>query len=92
MGAIFRLRLGDDGWNGWLKSRIGRDVTKRAIIDVDSIVSRRNYKCMILRSSITKLLTSRRLERANVFLVYQLTPSGAVKGLTFCYSYKTFFL
>ena len=37
-------------------TRNGRDVTKRAIIDVDSIISGRNYD--ILTSIIAQLLTS----------------------------------
>ena len=40
-----------------LKTPNGRDVTKRAIIDVNSIVAGRNYD--ILTSIIAKLLTSR---------------------------------
>ena len=42
-----------------LKSPNGRDVTKRAIIDVYSIVSGRNCDRPILTSIIAKLLTSR---------------------------------
>ena len=43
----------------WLESPNGRDVTKRAIIDVNSIVSGQNYDILI--SIIAKLLTSRPL-------------------------------
>ena len=48
-----------DVWYVWLESPNGRDVTKRAIIDVNSIVSRQNYDILI--SIIAKLLTSRPL-------------------------------
>ena len=40
-----------------LKSANGCDVTKRAIIDVNSVVSGRNYE--IVTSNIAQLLTSR---------------------------------
>ena len=43
----------------WLKSANGRDVTKRAIIDINSIVSGQNYINDILTSIIAQLLTSR---------------------------------
>ena len=44
------------------KSPNGCDITKRATVDVNSIVSGRNYDIGILTSIIAKLLTSRRLE------------------------------
>ena len=40
----------------WLKSGIGRDLTKRAILDIMSLVSGQNYD--ILASNIAQLLMS----------------------------------
>ena len=41
----------------WIKSANGSDVSKRAIIDGNSVISGRNY--VILTSIIAQLLTSR---------------------------------